>query len=521
MRPNILLIVTDDMGWSDLGAFGGEIVSPNLDALALSGVRFTNFHTAPVCAPTRAMLLTGADHHEVGLGVMAETITPLHRGKPGHEGYLNERGVAISERLRDAGYRTVMAGKWHLGREARHSPSGRGFERSFALLQGEHNHYGADQNEATPGAHGPAVYREDGEIARFPEGAYSTDYFADRLIEFIDAGAGDARPLFAYLPFTAPHSPLQAPDELVAKYRGVYDEGPEALRERRLERMRELKIGAGLVRPARFHGSAPWPKLDRATQAEQSARMEVYAAMVEAIDRAVGRVLDCLRRSGKLDDTVIFFLSDNGPAGLLREEVSPWKEMIAARADNRLENIGRASSYVSTGPRWAEAQSAPFSLFKRFTTEGGVRTCSFVAGKGVAGGRVSDVFLHAMDYAATMLALGGVEPTAVPGKAPMRGHSAVDLLAGTSDQVHPAGSVYGWEFLFGRGVRQGDWKAVYLPEIARFISPDLVIEQWQLYNLADDPGETDDLAEREPARLRDLIAAWERYARETGVVVPE
>lgn len=521
MRPNILLVVADDLGWSDLGAFGGEIDTPHLDALALRGVRFTNFHTAPVCAPTRAMLMTGADHHEVGLGVMHETITPHHRGKPGHEGHLNARAHTIVTRLRDGGYRTVMAGKWHLGRDEIDSPHGQGFERSFALLGGEHNHYGADQTETRGGAHGPTLYREDGAITKYPEGEYSTDCFADRLIGYLEEGARDPRPFFAYLPFTAPHSPLQAPARLIEKYRGRYDKGPEALRESRLARMRELKLPIAHARPARFWGGQPWSELGAERRALEARRMEVYAAMVEALDAAVGRVIGSIERMGRMADTVVIFLSDNGPAGYPREDASPWKEMIAARYDNSLANIGRLDSYTSTGPRWAEAQSAPFSLFKRFTTEGGVRTCSFAAGPGIEGGRCSDALLHVMDYAATVCAIAGVDAGAPPGKASMRGRSALPLLQGASDTVRRDDDVLGWEFLYGRGIRKGPWKAVFLPQFAALIDTELPHNQWLLYNVAEDPGETVDVAAKHPDKLRELVAAWERYAHETGIVMPE
>jgi arylsulfatase len=516
-----LLIVADDLGWSDLGAFGGEIDTPHLDRLALRGVRLTNFHTAPVCAPTRAMLLTGADHHEVGLGVMGETITPRHAGKPGHEGHLNDRAALIAARMRDAGYRTLMAGKWHLGKQPEHSPLAHGFERSFALLGGEHNHYGADQTEATGGTHGPSKYRLDGELARYPEGAYSSEYFADRLIEFLDGGASDPRPFFAYLAFTAPHSPLQAPPALIEKYRGQYDAGPDALRESRLARMRSLELPIAHARPAPLRGGKPWSEMAADERSPESRRMEVYAAMVEAMDIAVGRVIAAIERMRKLDDTVVIFLSDNGPAGMPRETTSPWRELIAARADNRLENIGRASSYASMGPRWAEAQAAPFSLFKRFTTEGGVRTCSFVAGPGTAFGKASDAFVHVMDYAATILAIGGAAAISVAGKAPMRGRSMLGLLRGDQARVHPPTHVHCWEYLYGFGARHGDWKAVLIPPIARVLWPDLPVNQWHLYNVADDPGETTDLAGAQPAKLRELVAHWEAYAREVGVIVPE
>jgi len=519
-RPNILLVVGDDMGWSDLGAFGGEIDTPNLDRLALAGMRMTNFHTAPVCAPTRAMLMTGADCHEVGLGVMMETITPRHAGKPGHEGHLNDRALTIVTRLRDAGYRTLMAGKWHLGKRPEHLPPAHGFERSFALVGGEHNHYGLDQTDATGGTHGPSLYREDGQPARFPEGAYSTEVFSSRLVEFLEAGADDPRPFFAYLPFTAPHSPLQAPPEVMAKYRGRYDAGPDAMREARLARMKALGLPIAHARPAKVWSGEPWDTVPAAERALQARRMEVYAAMVDCLDAAVGRVVAAIERMGRMQDTIVFFLSDNGPAGVPRELMPPWKELIAARADNSLDNIGHATSWTSNWPRWAEAQSAPFSLFKRFTTEGGVRTCSFVAGPGIAAGAASDAFLHVMDYAPTLLELGGVTPQSVPGKAKMRGRSAVGLLRGTRDRVREDTDELGWEFLYGRGIRRGDWKAVWLPAIAHMVSDELPIEQWRLYNVAEDPGETIDCAQTHPEVMAQMLAAWDRYATEVGVVLP-
>lgn len=521
VRPNILLIVADDLGWSDLGAFGGEIDTPRLDQLALGGVRLTNFHTAPVCAPTRAMLMTGSDHHEVGLGVMHETLTPRHVGKPGHEGYLNDRAAPVPERLLAAGYRTLMSGKWHLGRDAATSPKARGFERSFALAGGEHNHYGADQTDAAPGAHGLARYMLDGSPARYPEGAYSSDHFADRLIGFLAEGERDPRPFFAYLPFTAPHSPLQAPPGLVAKYRGRYDAGPEVMQTLRLDRMKALALPIAHARPAPIRGGEPWDRLSAGERAQQARRMEIYAAMVEAMDTAVGRVVDEIARQRRLQHTVVIFLSDNGPAGMPRETTSPWKEMIAARADNSLANLGRADSYASMGPRWAEAQASPFSLFKRFTTEGGVRTCSFVAGPGVRSGVASDAFMHVTDYAATILDLAGVAPASVPGKAPMRGRSAAAMLAGRSDRVRTDDDVVCWEYLYGFGARQGRWKAVLVPPVARQLWPDLPVNQWHLYDLADDPGETFDLAKAHPERLAFLVERWHQFAAEVGVVLPE
>ncbi len=238
--PDVLIIVADDLGYSDIGAFGGEISTPNLDALARRGAKLTGFYTAPACSPTRAMLMTGRDNHEVGLGTMAEALDHNQRGKPGYEGALNFRTTTLAERLTVAGYRTMMTGKWHLGLRPNQSPTARGFQRSFALLDGAHNHYGTDQDQ-TGGTAPASSYSENGKAARFPVGRYSSDYFADRMIEFLQETPAE-QPVFAYLAFTDLHWPLQAPAQEIAKYRGRYDAGPDALRTARLERMKALGL---------------------------------------------------------------------------------------------------------------------------------------------------------------------------------------------------------------------------------------------------------------------------------------
>ncbi len=522
-RPDFLVIVVDDMGWSDLACFGGEADTPNLDALVARGTRLTNFHTSPLCSTTRAMLMTGCDHHEVGMGTMVEIRTPEQTGKPGYEGYLTDRAATIAERLRDAGYRTMMAGKWHLGAEApfRSMPRARGFEHSWALMQGEHNHYGADQTPETASTHGESRYRCNDEPVLFPLGAYSTDFFADRLIDFVETAGDDTRPLFSYLAFTTPHSPLHAPEELVEKYRGLYDDGPEALRMKRLARMRALGLAAGSMRPAEIRGGTPWEAIAPEQKLIEARKMEVYAAMIHSMDRAVGRVTAALEKSGRLDNTVILFMSDNGPSGTLREATPPWRDWIAANADNRLANIGRASSYTSIGPRWAQAQSAPFFLFKRYTSEGGVRTCAFACGPGIPARSESQGFLHVMDVAPTLLDLAGIDPAPPAGKWPMRGMSVAGQIKGECDEVHAADERIAWELAYGRGVKKGDWKAIFLPAVIHNIAPDLPAKRWLLFNIAIDAGETTDLAAAEPHKLQELVDEWFAYAREVGVVVPE
>jgi arylsulfatase len=412
----------------------------------------------------------------------------------------------------------MVSGKWHLSLGGYPLPSDKGFDRSFALLQGEHNHYGFDQTPQDAGALGVSEYVSDGLPAEYPKGAYSSDVFAGKLVEYLRESVADARPFFAYLALTAPHSPLQAPPALIAKYKGFYDKGPDALREARLAKMRALGLSAGNVTPAHVREARPWSALDNSERALEVRKMEVYAAMVDAMDLAIGRVVDELEGQHKLDDTVIIFLSDNGPAGSLREETPPWKDWIKKNADNRLENVGAAGSYVSNGPRWAKAQSAPYFLFKRHTTEGGVRTCAVAAGPGIGNAGDCDAFLHAMDLAPTLLEWAGADAATPTGKLPMRGRSAADVL---SDRVRRDAfptTPLGWELCHARAIWMDGWKAVYLPLGARNADPDVKVGDWMLFNMDEDPSERNDLSEARPGKLAELVAAWFAYAADTGVV---
>lgn len=513
-RPNFFVIVADDLGFSDIGAFGGEIDTPHLDALAMAGRRFTGFHSAPACSPTRAMLMTGTDPHVAGIGSMLEVSIPDFAGAPGYEGHLNGRVVTVAQLLKDAGYRTILSGKWHLGDTPISKPHVRGFERSFAFLPAGGSHYGL--GEVNRFATVASVYEEDGRVVEsLPDDFYSSDYFADRLVDFL--GEDRERPFFAYLPFTAPHWPLQAPDAEIAKYKGRYDDGPTALRARRLDRMKQLGLCAPDVTPHPVVTSEPeWAEMSDAERAVSARCMEVYAAMVDRMDQAVGRVIAHLRDSGRLDDTFILFLSDNGAEGAVVEAMPIYGPMIVDRIrqyyDNSLDNIGRPTSCVWYGARWAQAATAPCRLHKAFTSEGGIRVVGFASGKGVArGGSIGDAFSTAMDVTPTLLDMAGVvHPGGKHGIAPMRGRSMAPWLADEAVAVHPDGTETGWELFGRRAIRKGDWKALWLPE-------PVGIGGWQLYDLADDPGETRDRAADRPELLKELVAAWDRYVQEVGV----
>ncbi|WP_156686923.1 arylsulfatase [Mycobacterium sp. Marseille-P9652] len=521
-RPNFLVIVADDLGFSDIGAFGGEINTPNLDRVAYSGIRLTDFHSAPACSPTRAMLLTGTDHHVAGIGTMLEVAAPGFRGAPGYEGYLNDRVVALPELLRDAGYLTLMSGKWHLGHTIETSPWARGFERSFALLPAGASHYGAEAGGGFSPV--PTMYTEDDHFVTIGGDFYSSDSYTDTLLRYLrERPDEDDRPFFAYLPFQAPHWPLQAPRETIATYRGRYDAGPDALREERLAALKRLGLCPDDVEPHPVvaDGAPEWADMTAAEQAWSARAMEVYAAMVDRMDQNIGRVLDYLTETGELDNTVVIFLSDNGAEGAIVEAMPLRGAEIAARieeqCDNSLDNLGGPTSFIWYGPRWAQAATAPSRLHKAFTTEGGIRVVGFVTWPGFARqGEIGTAFTTVMDIAPTVLELAGAQHpgAAYRGRAvePMRGRSLVAYLSGETEAVHAPDSGTGWELFGRRAIRQGDWKALYL-------LPPHGPGTWQLYDLSSDPGEIHDLAAAEPDKLAELLGLWESYVKENGVLL--
>ncbi|WP_294212837.1 arylsulfatase [uncultured Sphingomonas sp.] len=511
-KPNILIIVADDLGYSDLGAFGGEIRTPNLDTLAARGLKLTGFHSAPTCSPTRSMLLSGTDNHLAGLGNMAEMLTPNQVGKPGYEGHLPDDIVTLADRLHDLGYATLMAGKWHLGTRAEDSPARHGFDQSFDLAQGGGNHYGLDL--AKDGKPGTTYWENGRQLASLPAGFYSSDTYATKLIEQLGR-ADRAKPFFAYLTFTAPHWPLQAPDEDVARYRGRYDEGFEVLRARRLARLKALGLVAANVTPHDLvlPPGRRWADLSAPERKEQARLMEIYAAMVDRMDQNVGRVIAHLKATGRYDNTIILFTADNGAEGIdiARSELPEFRARVA-KADNRFDNLGKPTSYAGYGPGWAQAATAPSWLYKGYTTEGGTRVAAFIDWPGARRHGVSTTYGTVMDVVPTLVEAAGGEwrGARYAGRAvqPVRGASWRPYLSGTAERVHAPDEAIGSELFGRRAIRQGDWKAVNLGDA------------WRLFNIADDPGETNDLATREPARLKALVAAWDAYGKDTGVIMP-
>lgn len=515
-RPNFLIIVADDMGWSDIAPFGSEIRTPTLQRLADEGLAMGQFYVAPTCAPTRAMLMTGLDHHRAGVGTQMKNQAPNQLEHEHYKGQLLPGVVTIPEGLAPLGYRSVMAGKWHLALDDAQRPGNRGFDRSFTLLEGGAGHFSALQ-PVNPG--NTVTYLEDGRPVELPEDFYSTTFYTSKLIEYIDA-IGDEAPFFAYLAYTAPHDPLQVPDEWYDRYEGAYDDGPTATRARRVERLIELgwlKQAPDLWNPPEFPSwlplyKGPWAERSPASRATDARPMEIYASMIELMDSEIGRLLSHLDASGKLDNTYVIFFSDNG-ANALTPLFYPnyTREHLFEVLDNSYENMGKRNSHTSQGAEWAVMSSTPSKLYKGLTAEGGIRSPFIVKGPGIKPGSRSAEIGHVTDIAPTLYELAGVDQEAQPFASSMD-LEGVSIASAWQGEALAERTII--TELFGLSmVRRGDWKAHFI--VAPFGNDD-----WQLYHLKDDPSELQDLAQQYPERLASMVAAYEAWALDQNVVPP-
>ncbi len=513
-RPNIVLILADDLGYSDLGCFGSEIATPNIDALAKHGQIFTGFYTAATCSPSRAMLLTGTDNHVAGLGDMAERIPaiPEEVGQPGYEGYLNDKVVSVAQLMKDAGYHTYISGKWHLGMTTEQSPTMKGFERSFSLLDACANHFIPDTRAST--------FWEDGHFTKYPDQQYSTDLYTDKMISFIRQERKDKKPFFLYAAYTAPHWPLQAPLKYIEKYHGAYDIGYDSLRFFRFHSLQEKGIVARnvtlpelpVVKGSLYYISdrplLPWNALSKNEQRIEARKMEIYAGMIDNLDYNIGRLVQYLKEIGEYDNTFFVFLSDNGP-DVFEGNETPDKY-------NPYPYMGTANSFIAYGPQWAHASSAVNSFYKGYSAEGGIHTPMIVKmpfqkqGKGIV-----TAFTTIMDLAPTFLDLAGATyPSIYKGRqlTSYKGVSLLPFLKKKKNYVHSEDYVMGWE-LFGRcAVRKGKWK------ISK-IEPPFGKGIFELFDMEEDPTESHDLSARYPDKYSEMLGHWNTYVKDNGVIL--
>jgi arylsulfatase len=463
------------------------------------------------------------DNHLAGHGNLAEETSPNQKGQPGYEGYLNERVVSVAQILRESGYRTYLSGKWHMGLEPEHGPKHHGFDRSFSMLSGGASHFKDMQPAYATDPKAVAPYLDEGApISRLPDDfEYSSQYYVDRLIGYMEDDRASKRPFFAMLAYTAPHWPLQAPDEAIAKYENSYDAGYDELFRQRRERMIELGLlRADAPEPPRPPKAVPWKTLDKRTQRVQSRAMAVSAAMIDQVDEHTGRLVEYLKKTGQFDNTVIIFMSDNGPEGHdLDETWSPQvfpkiRAVIDQRFDHSEANMGRPNSYTLYGAGWARAGSPHLRMYKAYASEGGVRVAAFAHAPGMMpAGAILDETVSVKDIAPTMLDWAGISPVQKEGKLAMQGVSVRTALEEPANW-RSADRALGIELLGKYGLRYGDWKLLNLP--VPYGSGEA-----ELYNLDRDPGESQNLALREPEVMKKMLGLWETYARDNGVILPD
>lgn len=508
--PNIVLIVADDVALMDFGVFGGEARTPSIDALAEDGVMFSNHHATPMCAPSRAMLLTGMDNHLTGLATIREVLPPEHRGQPGYSLYLEHGVKTLADHLRVLGYRTLMTGKWHLGHGPGQLPDSHGFDRSFVL-----DASGADNWEQRPYIpfYDKAPWFEDGDPATLPDDFYSSEFLVDRMINYIDSATAGTQPFFAFLSFQAIHIPVQAPREFSDNYRGTYDAGWEAVRRARWQRARQIGLIPENAPLAAMHPLlTEWSSMEKAQQALYSRRMEVNAGMLEAMDYHIGRLVRHLRDIGQFENTLFIVTSDNGPEAASPTDSALMRAWLKLEDydTQTLETLGEEGSYSFIGPAWASAAASPSDLFKFYSSQGGLRVPLVMTGPGVPRGETRSGFSVLADIAPTVLEMVGSEADRA-----MTGRSMLPMIRGDSEKVYPDDVAVGIETAGNAALFRGDYKLVR--NLAPFGNGD-----WKLYDRVNDPGETRDLAAREPQLFSTMRADYARYAERHGVLeMPE
>jgi arylsulfatase len=523
-RPNIVIILGDDLGYSDMGCFGSEIKTPRLDSLAKAGVRFTQFYTSASCSPTRSMLLSGVDTHLNGLGSMSEWAAPNQWGVDGYEGYLNNRVAVLPQILKEVGYHTYMVGKWHMGKSPDQIPAARGFERDFSLLDGAGSYW--DMSNFTA-ANPKSVFTEDGRyLTKLPKNYYATKTYTDKVISFIEEGRKDGKPFFAYVAHQAPHDPYHLPRDWRTRHVGEYDKGWDVVRKNRLQRQIEM----GLVPKDTQLAERMWfipdaTLLAPASQAILGKKMELYAGMVENLDYHCGRLIDYLKQIGEYDNTIFIVFGDNGAEGadlfkMLAGSPGTRNFLFAAMqwSQTHPNAWGDPHTYVGYGPMWAQVSMTPLSQYKGLMCEGGIRNGLIVSGPIVKrpAGSINRGLMHVADLVPTLLEVAGASyPKTVNGQEPppLIGKSWVKTLAGEEESPRGDQDYLAWEIFGNHAVRQGDWKLVwqYKP---------YGTEQWELFNLAADPGERHNLAAEQPEKVKTLLALWDDYARANKVVLP-
>ena len=438
--PNIVLILVDDAGLMDLGAYGGEAATPNIDALAHQGMMFTNYHSSPVCAPSRAMLLTGADSHLTGVPNIPEFLTEEQQQLPGYQGILNNKVKTIATLLKGVGYNTYISGKWHLGHTETTLPSKRGFDRTFILDASGGDNY---DNKGYLPIKSRVEWHQDGKIVPLPEDFYSSKTYVDKMMEFMEEEKNKDKPFFAYFPFQAVHLPVQAPKEFVAKYKDIYNEGWLALREQRFEKAKQLGIvPKDMVLGEMLPVLRKWDEVSEKEKKQAISDMAVHAAMLDAMDYHIGRYIDYLKSKDLFDNTVFVITSDNGPEGGYPPGNTIVKYWLKWQGyDRNPDHCDEKAYYGAIGTEFASATASPFSFFKTYAGEGGLRVPLILSGKNIPQGQ-SAAFTMVTDITPTILEMAGAAIDHLQLKVPFTGKSLNPLIKHGTEQIYANDETY-------------------------------------------------------------------------------
>lgn len=509
-KPNIVLILVDDSGLMDFGAYGGEARTPNIDRLVQSGFMFTNMHASPVCAPSRAMLMTGTDSHLAGVANLPEMLPEEHQSKPGYGGELNEKVQTIATRLKEVNYNTYAIGKWHLGHNEKTLPTKRGFDRSYILGgSGASNYDSKGYLPQKPHAH----WYADGKEVELPEDFYSSKTYIDKTISFHEDEQKKDNPFFAYIAFQAIHTPVQAPKEFVDHYIEIYSKGWDEIRQNRFEKAKQLGL---IPESAQLNENIPntekWDDLSDEKQKQYATSMSVNAGMIEAMDYHIGRYLHYLTQKGMMKNTIFIVTSDNGPDGGDYSLAIPWA--IKHGYHRNFEKKGGEGFYGFMGTGFANAVSSPFSYFKYYTGEGGLRVPLIISGKDIPIS-TSNEFSFFTDIAPTIYDIAGISTTANQGYAPVTGRSLFPHINDLNQPVYNDNKGVGLEAASSAAYFMNGYKIVKnnIPDGDNI---------WHLHHIESDPGEVVDLASQKPELFRKMLAAYAEYEKEVGVLqMPE
>lgn len=509
--PNIVLILVDDAALQDFGIYGGEAATPHIDALTRDGMMFTQYRATLMCAPSRAMLMTGYDSHLTGVPNLPIFTPPEYASRPGYEGILNDQVETVATRLKRQGYRNYITGKWHLGHTESTLPSRRGFDRTYIL-----DASGADNYQHRPylptQASKPPWYK-DGELVDLPDDFYSSKNLVDEMIQFMDEEKEKQNPFFSFISFQAIHIPVQAPKELTEKYIDTYKQGWDMIKKQRFEKAKQL----GLIPQHAVMGNMPeglekWEDLDNDQQRFLAKAMAVNAGMLEAMDENIGRYIDYLKKVGKYDNTVFIITSDNGPEASAVGDVKSMQLWLKYAGYHRdYERLGEEGSYNYIGPEFASACAGPSSFFKFYAGEGGLRVPLTISGAGIPKGDTESAFCRVTDITPTILSLAGIDNPKEAAAGPMTGRSLYPLIQNNQDRVYEDNEPIGIEAAGHGALYKGDYKLV------RNGRP-YGDGEWRIYNLEIDPGETKDLSTIEPSKFAELILDYDNYTKDYGVL---